>query len=53
MKSNHEARARAKAEKEREKARQAEEEQLDNERREKDLEGWLEERRLARQVGKP
>ena len=53
MKSNHEARARAKAEKEREKARLAEEEQLDNERREKDLEGWLEERRLARQVGKP
>jgi len=52
MKSNHEARARAKAEKEREKARLAEEEQLDNERREKDLEGWLEERRLARQVGK-
>lgn len=53
MKSNHEARARAKAEKEREKARLAEEEQLDNERREKDLEGWLEERRLARQVVKP
>lgn len=50
MKSNHEARARAKAEKEREKARLAEEEQLDNERREKDLEGWLEERRLARQT---
>lgn len=45
MKSNHEARARAKAEKEAEKARVAEEERLDNERRENDLEGWLDEKR--------
>ena len=50
MKSNVEARARAKAEKEREKARIAEEERLDEERRENDLEGWLEERRHARAV---
>jgi actin-related protein 5 len=50
MKSNHEARARAKAEKEREKARLAEEERLDNERRETDPESWIEERRFARQV---
>ena len=48
LKSNHEARARAKAEKEAEKARIAEEERLDRERRENDLEGWLEEKRLAR-----
>ncbi|OCL06116.1 chromatin remodeling complex subunit [Glonium stellatum] len=50
MKSNHEARARAKAEKEREKARLAEEEEKDNEKRKKNLEGWVEERRLARQT---
>lgn len=49
MKSNHDARARAKAEKEREKARVAEEERLDTERRENDTEGWLQERRIARQ----
>lgn len=49
MKSNHDARARAKAEKEREKARIAEEERLDTERREKDPEGWIEERQIARQ----
>lgn len=48
LKSNHEARARAKAEKEAEKARAAEEERLDRERRENDLEGWLEEKRVAR-----
>ncbi|RYP17749.1 hypothetical protein DL765_004327 [Monosporascus sp. GIB2] len=48
LKSNHEARARAKAEKEAEKARAAEEERLDRERRENDLEGWLEEKRMAR-----
>jgi len=50
MKSNYDARQRAKMEKEREKARIAEEERLDNERREADLEGWIEERRLARQT---
>jgi len=48
LKSNHEARARAKAEKEAEKARIAEEERVDRERRENDLEGWLEEKRIAR-----
>ncbi|KAK8214273.1 hypothetical protein IWZ01DRAFT_499450 [Phyllosticta capitalensis] len=48
MKSNYEARQRAKAEKEREKARKAEEERLDNERRERDPETWIEERRVAR-----
>lgn len=48
LKSNHEARARAKAEKEAEKARIEEEERLDRERRENDLEGWLEEKRQAR-----
>jgi actin-related protein 5 len=48
MKSNHEARARAKAEKEREKARVAEEKRRDEEKRENDLEGWLQERRSAR-----
>lgn len=48
MKSNHDARARAKAEKEKEKARVAEEQRLDEERRENDLEGWLQERRAAR-----
>ena len=50
MKSNVEARARAKIEKEQEKARIAEEERLDRERRENDIEGWLEERRIARLV---
>ncbi|KAI9848588.1 MAG: Nuclear actin-protein involved in chromatin remodeling [Sclerophora amabilis] len=50
MKSNHEARARAKAEKAKEKERVAEEERLDLERRENDLEGWLEERRNNREV---
>lgn len=48
LKSNHEARARAKAEKEAEKARIAEEERLDNERRENELESWLDEKREAR-----
>ena len=48
MKSNHEARARAKAEKEAEKQRIAEEERLDKERRENDLDNWLEEKRQAR-----
>ncbi|ELR03091.1 hypothetical protein GMDG_05930 [Pseudogymnoascus destructans 20631-21] len=48
MKSNHEARARAKAEKAVEAARVAEIARLDHERREGDLEGWLEERRAAR-----
>ena len=50
MKSNYEARQRAKMEKEREKARIAEEERLDSEKREADLESWIEERRLARQT---
>lgn len=49
LKANHDARARAKAEKEREKARVAEEERLDNEKRENDPESWIEERRIARQ----
>ncbi|KAH6660705.1 putative chromatin remodeling complex subunit [Truncatella angustata] len=48
LKSNHEARARAKAEKEAEKARIAAEEQADIDRRTNDLEGWLEEKRVAR-----
>ncbi|KAH8681468.1 putative chromatin remodeling complex subunit [Xylariales sp. PMI_506] len=48
MKSNHEARARAKAEKEAEKARIEAEERADQDRRENDLEGWLEEKRVAR-----
>ncbi|GAB0131552.1 hypothetical protein EsDP_00000018 [Epichloe bromicola] len=48
MKSNHEARARAKAEKEAERARITEEERLDRERRENDLENWLEDKRQAR-----
>ncbi|KAF2203394.1 actin-like ATPase domain-containing protein [Delitschia confertaspora ATCC 74209] len=50
MKSNYDARQRAKAEKEKEKARLAEEQRLDEERREKDFEGWVEERRIARQA---
>jgi len=49
MKSNHEARARAKTEKEREKNRLAEEAKLDEDRRTNDLDGWLTDRRLARQ----
>ncbi|KAL9945036.1 Actin- protein 5 [Verticillium nonalfalfae] len=48
LKSNHDARARAKAEKEAEKARIAEAKRLDEERRENDLEGWLDERRQKR-----
>ncbi|CRG88659.1 Actin-like protein arp5 [Talaromyces islandicus] len=50
MKSNVEARQRAKAEKEREKARIEEEQRLDDERRENDFEGWIGERRTARQA---
>ncbi|KAF2731833.1 actin-like ATPase domain-containing protein [Polyplosphaeria fusca] len=50
MKSNHEARQRAKVEKEKEKARLAEEQRLDDERRETDFEGWVGERRIARQA---
>ncbi|KAI1007092.1 Actin-like protein [Podosphaera aphanis] len=48
MKSSYEARARAKAEKEREIARLAEIQRLDVEKRDKDREGWLQERRNAR-----
>lgn len=50
MKANVDARARAKVEKEQQKARLVEEERADNERRENDIEGWLEERRAARMV---
>ncbi|KAF2654511.1 actin-like ATPase domain-containing protein [Lophiostoma macrostomum CBS 122681] len=50
MKSNYDARLRAKVEKEKEKARLAEEQRLDDERREKDFEGWVGERRIARQA---
>jgi actin-related protein 5 len=50
MKSNYEARLRAKGEKEKEKARQVEEQRLDDVRRETDLQGWVEERRVARQL---
>jgi len=50
LKSGVEARARAKVEKEQEKARRAEEARLDDERRLNDLEGWLEDRRIARMV---
>lgn len=49
MKSNHEARARGKAEKEAERFRVAEEKRLDEEKRTNDLEGWLAERRAARE----
>jgi actin-related protein 5 len=49
MKSNYDARQRAKAEKEKEKARIAEEERLDTEKRETDLDSWVDERRQARQ----
>lgn len=48
MKSNYDARQRAKIEKEKEKARLAEEQRLDDERREADPETWIEERRIAR-----
>ncbi|KAG8530053.1 uncharacterized protein KY384_005535 [Bacidia gigantensis] len=48
MKSGLEARQRAKAEKEQERARQAEAQRLDEERRENDIEGWLQSRREAR-----
>ncbi|TKA31961.1 hypothetical protein B0A50_01206 [Salinomyces thailandicus] len=48
LKSNHDARARAKAEKDAEKARQEQIQRLDDARRENDLEGWVEERRIAR-----
>ncbi|KAH7070266.1 hypothetical protein FB567DRAFT_539587 [Paraphoma chrysanthemicola] len=50
MKSNYDARQRAKIEKEKEKARLAEEQRLDDERREADPETWIEERRIARQA---
>ena len=50
MKSGVEARARARQEKEAEKARLAEEQRLDDEKRENDLPGWLEEKRAERQV---
>ncbi|KAF2795249.1 actin-like ATPase domain-containing protein [Melanomma pulvis-pyrius CBS 109.77] len=50
MRSNYDARQRAKAEKEKEKARIAEEQRLDDERRETDFENWVEERRIARQA---
>ena len=50
MKSNHDARLRAKVEKEKEKARLAEEQRLDDERRESDPQGWIDERRIARQA---
>ena len=50
LKSGVEARARAKVEKEQERARVAEEQRLDDERRIKDLDGWLEQRRVARTV---
>lgn len=50
MKSNVEARQRAKAEKEREKARIAEEQRLDDEKRENEFDTWIEERRQAREV---
>ena len=49
MKSGLEARQRAKAEKERERARVAEEERLDNEKRENNFDDWIEERRSARE----
>ncbi|EDU51128.1 actin [Pyrenophora tritici-repentis] len=50
MKSNYDARQRAKVEKEKEKARLAEEQRLDDERRETDPQGWIDERRIARQA---
>ncbi|KAF1948018.1 actin-like ATPase domain-containing protein [Clathrospora elynae] len=50
MKSNYDARQRAKVEREKEKARIAEEQRLDDERRETDPQGWIDERRIARQA---
>ena len=50
MKSGVEARERARQEKEAEKARRAEEQRLDDEKRENDLAGWLEEKRGERMV---
>lgn len=50
MKSGVEARQRARVEKEAEKARIAEEQRLDDERRENDIEGWLEEKRASLNV---
>ncbi|KAH8732178.1 hypothetical protein GQ44DRAFT_669241, partial [Phaeosphaeriaceae sp. PMI808] len=50
MKSNYDARQRAKVEKEKEKARLAEEQRLDDERREADPQTWIDERRIARQA---
>lgn len=50
MKSNWDARQRAKVEKELEKQRLLEEERRDEEAREKDLEGWVRERRDQREV---
>ncbi|KAG5438128.1 hypothetical protein PCANB_002979 [Pneumocystis canis] len=48
LKSNYEARMRIKAEKQVEKARSEEKERLEEERRQNDLENWLEEKRKAR-----
>ncbi|RDW63891.1 putative ARP5-actin-related protein [Coleophoma crateriformis] len=48
MKAGYDARKRAKAEKEQEKARIAEEQRLDDERRENDFENWVADRRNAR-----
>jgi len=50
LKSGLQARERAKVEKEQERIRIAEEARLDDERRINDLEGWLEDRRIARLV---
>lgn len=50
IKSNYDARQRAKIEREKEKARQAEEQRLDDERRETDPQGWIDERKMARQA---
>lgn len=50
LKSGVEARARAKVEKEQERARIADEERRDEEWRLNDLDGWLEDRRIARAV---
>ncbi|KAL8956844.1 MAG: hypothetical protein Q9193_005735 [Seirophora villosa] len=50
MKSGYDARVRAKVEKGLERARMAEEERRDNEHRETDLQGWLEDRRSVRQT---
>jgi actin-related protein 5 len=50
QKAGYDARQRAKAEKEAERLRIIEEKRLDDERREKDPEGWIEERRANRTV---